>query len=152
MIVCALETSMKQIVIKFEQDNGEQIAVYTDAAILKILAGQNHIPQFFHYGSHKNYKYLAMELMGPNMIDLANYKRPYKFNLQSVLKFGIQAIEAIQVVHNKGFVHRDIKPGNFFIGNTPDTFNLFKLTNFGLCKKIHKVNGIVTQPTNKTNF
>ncbi|KAA6400994.1 MAG: putative Casein kinase I [Streblomastix strix] len=152
MIFFALDTQMKQVAIKFEQDTGEQTAVCTEAAILNILAGSRNIPQFLHFGLHKNYKYLAMELLGPNLIDLVNYKKPYKFSLHSILKFGIQAIEAIQVVHSKGFVHRDIKPGNFLIGNTPDTFNLFKLTGFGMCKKIHKVDGIITQPMNKTNF
>ncbi|KAA6317897.1 MAG: putative serine threonine protein kinase, partial [Streblomastix strix] len=123
---------MKQIAIKLEKNAEEQPTVCIESAILKILADQRHIPQFFHYGSHENYKYLAMELIGPNMIDLVNYKRPYKFSLHSVLKFGIQAIETLQVVHNKGFVHRDIKPGNFLIGNTQQTSGTFYLTGFGL--------------------
>ncbi|KAA6393305.1 MAG: hypothetical protein EZS28_011168 [Streblomastix strix] len=152
VIFCALDTSMKQVAIKLEKSSEEQPAICIEAAILKILAGQNHIPQFFHYGSHKNYKYLAMELMGPNMIDLANYKRPYKFNLHSVLKFGIQAIETLQVVHNKGFVHRDIKPGNFLIGNTQQTSGTFYLTGFGLCKKITKQDNMVAQLTNESTF
>ncbi|KAA6358209.1 MAG: hypothetical protein EZS28_046264, partial [Streblomastix strix] len=57
VIFCALDTSMKQIAIKLEKNAEEQPTV----------SGQSHIPQFFHYGSHKNYKYLAMELIGPNM-------------------------------------------------------------------------------------
>ncbi|KAA6325078.1 MAG: putative Tau-tubulin kinase 1, partial [Streblomastix strix] len=73
-------------------------------------------------------------------------------SLPSVLKFGIQAIEAIQIVHKQGFVHRDIKPGNFLIGNTQGTTSLFYLTDFGLCKKLNIVNGIVSMPTNKAKF
>ncbi|KAA6375472.1 MAG: putative Tau-tubulin kinase 1, partial [Streblomastix strix] len=70
----------------------------------------------------------------------------------SVLKFGLQAIETLQIVHNKGFVHRNIKPGNFLIGNTQETFGTFYLIGFGLCKKINKHHGVVATPTNKTNF
>ncbi|KAA6400103.1 MAG: putative CK1 family protein kinase [Streblomastix strix] len=152
MIFCALDTSMKQVAIKFELDTGEQTAVCIEAAILKILDESIYIPQFYHYGIHLNYKFLAMELLGPNMIDLANYKSPYKFSLHSILKFGIQAIEAIQVVHSKGFVHRDIKPGNFLIGNSSSNSGILKLVDFELCKKIHKVDGIITKPTNKGKF
>ncbi|KAA6358574.1 MAG: putative Tau-tubulin kinase 1 [Streblomastix strix] len=152
MIFCALDTSMKQVAIKLELDTGEQTAVCIEAAILKILDDSRHIPQFYRYGIHLNYKFLAMELMGPNLIDLVNYKNLYKFSLHSVLKFGIQAIETLQVVHSKGFVHRDIKPGNFLIGNSSSNSGILKLVDFELCKKIHKVDGIITKPTNKTNF
>ncbi|KAA6381133.1 MAG: putative protein serine/threonine kinase [Streblomastix strix] len=151
-IFCALDTQMKQVAIKFELDSKKQTSICVEAAILKLLDGSNHIPQFYQYGIHLNYKFLALELMGPNMIDLINYKKPYKFSLHSILKFGIQAIETLQFVHNKGFVHRDIKPGNFLIGNSPDTINLFKLTDFGLCKKIHKYDDVVVKPTNKGSF
>ncbi|KAA6360840.1 MAG: hypothetical protein EZS28_043633, partial [Streblomastix strix] len=112
----------------------------------------NHIPRFFSYGSHKNYKFMTYELLGPNMIDLVNFKKPYKFSLHSVLKFGIQAIEAVQVVHSKGFIHRDIKPENFLIGNTEETSGTFYITNFGLCKKLNKKDDQVVKPTNKANF
>ncbi|KAA6363155.1 MAG: hypothetical protein EZS28_041318, partial [Streblomastix strix] len=152
MIFCALDRSMKQVAIKFEQDTGENTMICVEAAILKILIGSNRIPQFYHYGTHLNYKFLAMELMGSNLIDLVNYKRPYKFSLHSILKFGIQAIEAIQVVHSKGFVHRDIKPGNFLIGDSQNTSGTFYLTNFGLSKIFNKIDNVVVKPTFQGRF
>ncbi|KAA6357219.1 MAG: putative tau-tubulin kinase 1, partial [Streblomastix strix] len=104
------------------------------------------------YGSHKSYKFLAFQLLGPNIIDLVNYKKPFKFSLHSVLKFGIQAIETLQIVHNKDFIHRNIKPGNFLIGNTQETSGTFYLIGFGLCKKLNRKNDIVVKPTNKGRF
>ncbi|KAA6369012.1 MAG: putative Tau-tubulin kinase 2, partial [Streblomastix strix] len=152
MIFCAIDTQFKLVAIKFEKDAQYQTSVCIESAILKILANQIHIPQFFLYGQHKNYKFLAEEFLGPNMIDLVNYKKPYKFSLHSILKFGIQAIETLQVVHSKGFVHRDIKPGNFLIGNSQETSGTFYLTDFGTYKKIYEHDGVITKPTNKANF
>ncbi|KAA6383326.1 MAG: putative TTBK2 protein, partial [Streblomastix strix] len=139
MIFLALDQQMQQIIIKFEKYFEEQTAVCIESAILKILANSNHIPRFFSYGQHKNYKFMAYELLGPNMIDLVNYKKPYKFSLNSVLKFGIQAIETLQV-------------GNFLIGNTQETFGTFYLIGFELCKKINRHCGVVATPTFQGRF
>ncbi|KAA6369636.1 MAG: hypothetical protein EZS28_034838 [Streblomastix strix] len=143
-----------QIVIKMEKDSDEHAFVCIEAAILKLLANSNHIPQFFGYGSHKNFKFMSYELLGPNMIVLDNYKKPYKFNLHSLLKFGIYAIETFQIMHIQDFIHRDLKPGNFLIGNTQETFGKFYVSSFELNKKINRQHGVVTtqQPTNKGKF
>ncbi|KAA6374897.1 MAG: hypothetical protein EZS28_029575, partial [Streblomastix strix] len=109
-IYLAFDLQMRQLAIKLEKDSEEQMAVCIEAAILKILTGQKNFPQFFQYGSHMNYKFVTMELMGPNMIDLVNYRKPYRFSLHSILKFGIQAIDILHVLHSKKVVHRDIKP------------------------------------------
>ncbi|KAA6376554.1 MAG: putative Tau-tubulin kinase 2 [Streblomastix strix] len=152
VIFFALNQLMQQVAIKLEKDMEEQTAVCVEAAVLKILGNQNHIPKFFQYGSHKNCKFLAQELLGPNMVELVNYKKPNKFSLHSMLKFGIQAIETLQIIHNKGFVHRDIKPGNFLIGNKRSTIGTFYLTDFSLCKKLNQKNGVLVKPTAKGSF
>ncbi|KAA6402421.1 MAG: putative protein serine/threonine kinase [Streblomastix strix] len=150
-VYCALDQKMRQFAVKLEQNSGlTQVCI--EAAVLNILAGQNHIPQFFHYGQHQGYKFLACELLGPNMIDLVNYNKHLKYSLHSVLKFGIQAIEAIKIVHKQKFVHRDIKPGNFLIGNAQGTTGTFYIADFGLCKKLNIVDGTISMPTNKAKF
>ncbi|KAA6383328.1 MAG: putative Tau-tubulin kinase 1 [Streblomastix strix] len=81
-----------------------------------------------------------MQFLGPCLI------------LHSVLKFGVQAIEAIQALHKAGFVHRDIKPSNFVIGNTVETSSNIYLIDFGLCKKLFMKDGIVVKPSMKGSF
>ncbi|KAA6356882.1 MAG: hypothetical protein EZS28_047591 [Streblomastix strix] len=87
-IFCAIDIKMHQVALMLEKDTDEET----------------------EYGSYKSYKFLAFQLLGPNMIDLVNYKKPFKFSLHSILKFGIQAIVTLQIVHNKDFIHRNIKP------------------------------------------
>ncbi|KAA6361474.1 MAG: hypothetical protein EZS28_042999 [Streblomastix strix] len=93
-----------------------------------------------------------MELLGPSLIDLVNRKRPYRFGLRSILKFGVQAIEALQEIHKAGFVHRDIKPSNFVIGSTVETSNRIYLIDFGLCKKLNMKDEIIIKPSMKSGF
>lgn len=46
----------------------------------------------------------------------------------------IQMVERIEFVHNKEFLHRDIKPDNFLMGIGP-TARMLYLIDFGLAKK-----------------
>ncbi|KAA6378939.1 MAG: putative protein serine/threonine kinase [Streblomastix strix] len=138
-VFCAIDIKMRQVALMLEKDTDGDTEVCIRSAILKILANSNHIPKFYKYGSYKSYKFLAFQLLGPNMIDLVNYKKPYRFSLHSVLKFGIQAIETLQI-------------GNFLIGNTQETSGTFYLIGFGLCKKLNRKNDIIVKPTNKGRF
>ncbi|KAA6399377.1 MAG: putative Tau-tubulin kinase [Streblomastix strix] len=149
----AVDPQIRQIALKIEkQYEEEQTGVCIEAAILKILAGSKHFPKFYEYGSHKNYKFLALELLGPNLIELVNYKKPYRFSLHSVLKFGIQAIEILHRLHSKGIVHRDVNSENFAVGNEPNTSGTFYLTDFSMCKKLNEVGGKITKPTTRGKF
>ncbi|KAA6327137.1 MAG: putative tau-tubulin kinase 1, partial [Streblomastix strix] len=82
--------------------------------------------------------------------DLITRKLPMRFSLFSTLKFGIQAIEALYLLHKSGFVHRDIKPGNFVIGNTKQTSGTLYLIDFGLSKRKYRTNRIIAIP--RTNI
>ena len=43
-------------------------------------------------------------------------------------------LASIEFIHNKGLIHRDIKPDNFFLG-FHDKSNKIHLVDFGLAKK-----------------
>ena len=47
--------------------------------------------------------------------------------------FAIQALERLEYIHSKNYLHRDIKPGNFLIGN-PDKSQIY-LIDFGNARK-----------------
>uniref|UniRef100_A0AC34FTL8 Protein kinase domain-containing protein n=1 Tax=Panagrolaimus sp. ES5 TaxID=591445 RepID=A0AC34FTL8_9BILA len=62
----------------------------------------------------------AVFLVGKNLWDLRIEREPPKFSLNTSLKAAEQCLMAIQDLHTVGFLHRDIKPGNFAIGR-PET-------------------------------
>merc|ERR1719341_50668 len=74
-----------------------------------------------------------MELLGPSLEDSFQASER-RFNLQKVVTLGDQMISRAQYVHEKNFLHRDIKPDNFAfgIGDEKDTVYLL---DFGLSKK-----------------
>ncbi|KAA6380326.1 MAG: putative Tau-tubulin kinase 2 [Streblomastix strix] len=128
--------SAKPIAMKLEKQQPKYSLIFNEVAVLRAMQGKPHFAKFYQCGTHQSYKFCTMELLGPCMIDIINRKLPLRFSLRATLKFGIQAIDALQLIHEAGFVHRDIKPGNFVIGNNKETAGIFYLIDFGLCKKL----------------
>uniref|UniRef100_A0AC34R942 Protein kinase domain-containing protein n=2 Tax=Panagrolaimus sp. JU765 TaxID=591449 RepID=A0AC34R942_9BILA len=82
------------------------------------------------------FRFLVMKLVGKNLWDLRIEREPPKFTMNTSLKAAEQCMMAIQDLHSVGFLHRDIKPGNFAIGRpeTNEHHTIFML-DFGLCRK-----------------
>lgn len=76
---------------------------------------------------------LVMDLLGPSLEDLFNFCSR-RFTMKTVLMLADQMIGRIEFVHNKNFIHRDIKPDNFLMGIGRHCNKLF-LIDFGLAKK-----------------
>jgi serine/threonine protein kinase len=57
-----------------------------------------------------------------------------KFSLKTVLLIADQAIARIEYIHDRGFLHRDIKPGNFLMG-VDQQGNILYTIDFGLAKE-----------------
>lgn len=93
-----------------------------------------------------------MELLGKNV---SNFKKT-KENFSDRLAYEIllQMLNAIEGLHQKGFLHRDIKPTNFVVGN--DTVDekspRVYVVDFGLSKLHLDKKGRVLQPRKETDF
>jgi serine/threonine protein kinase len=85
---------------------------------------------------HDNKKILMMDLLGPSLETLLSKNK--KFGIKTVTLLAIQMIEIIKHIHNSGYIHRDIKPDNFVIGN--DDQNKLYCIDFGLAKKYMRNN------------
>lgn len=80
-----------------------------------------------------DYNVLVMDLMGPSLESLFN-QTLRKFSLKTVLMLIDQMIQRIEYIHNRNFIHRDIKPDNFCIGLNKTSNKIFIL-DFGLAKR-----------------
>ena len=97
------------------------------------LKGGVGIPHIRWFGVERDYNVLVMDLLGPSLEDLFNFCSR-RFTMKTVLMLADQMVGRVEYVHNKNFIHRDIKPDNFLMGIGRHCNKLF-LIDFGLAKK-----------------
>ena len=74
-----------------------------------------------------------MDLLGANLESLHSLCNK-RFTLKTALMLADQMITRIEYVHNKHFLHRDMKPDNFLMGHGKKQHKVY-LIDFGLAKR-----------------
>ena len=100
--------------------------------ILKEIAGDG-IPKVYKLHKGHKHNYLLMQLLGKSLDKLFSDTNR-KFSIKTVSQIAYQMVQRIEYVHSKGYIHRDIKPGNFLIGKNSESKKIF-IIDFGLSKK-----------------
>jgi serine/threonine protein kinase len=76
---------------------------------------------------------MVTELLGPSLFDLRKFIGT-KFTIQTTLMIAIEALKLVQHIHDKGMLHRDMKPSNFCMGQGAKQDQVY-LIDYGLAKK-----------------
>ncbi|KAK2951149.1 putative Tau-tubulin kinase [Blattamonas nauphoetae] len=126
----------QSVAIKFERKTKSRTYLLGDYYSLRKLAGNRHFPQIYDFGCENDIYYLVVELLGPSLLSLVNKQRNYHFSLPTILMIGIQGVEALASVHEKGLIHRDVKPANFLVSRFPHEQHELYLIDFGLVKQM----------------
>ncbi|KAA6380637.1 MAG: hypothetical protein EZS28_023836 [Streblomastix strix] len=125
------------IAIKTEINDSHRTALSREAIVLEAVKSSNHFAKIIEIGQHGDYKYLATDILGPSISDLADRLNPPKFSLLTLLKFAYQAFEAIQSLHLSGFIHRAVESKNFLIGYSKKQVGTIYLIDFSTCRKFN---------------
>ena len=123
----------EEVAVKLESQKARHPQLLYESKLYKILQGGVGIPIVRWYGQEKDYNVLVMDLLGPSLEDLFNFCSR-RFTMKTVLMLADQMISRVEYVHNKNFIHRDIKPDNFLMGVGRHCNKLY-LIDFGLAKK-----------------
>ena len=127
----------ENVAIKIEERNIPNSTLEREAYILYYLKGPG-LPEVKSFGRTKKYNILIQTLLGKSLYELYNECNK-QFTLKDICMIGIQLLERIEYVHSKNYIHRDIKPHNFLIGeNNPQ---LIYIIDFGLSKKYRSDRG-----------
>ncbi|KAA6389731.1 MAG: putative protein serine/threonine kinase, partial [Streblomastix strix] len=141
-----VNTGAELLAIKIEKDEVGHAALSREAVAIEAIKNSKHFARVIECGMHRELKFMATDLLGPNLNDLISRRPPYKMAMNTILKFAIQAFEALQSLHQAGFIHCAVEAKNFLIGNTKQTANNFYLIDFSKCRKFN-FNDTSREPT-----
>ena len=122
-----------EVAIKLEPATTRNPQLLYEFKIYRQLKGGIGIPNAVYYSKEGNYNVMFMDLLGPSLEDLFNYCNR-RFTLNTVCMLAREMILRLEYVHNKSFMHRDIKPDNFAVGLN-DQANVIHLLDYGLSKR-----------------
>lgn len=122
------------IAIKLEKRSKEVHSsnLKNEIKIYKDLCGKG-IPKIKWIGKSAKWNIMVIEYLGPSLEDLFELCHK-QFSLKTILMITIQILTIIQHIHNKGYIHRDIKPDNFLIGYS-NKQKFIHIIDFGLSKQ-----------------
>lgn len=94
-----------------------------------------------------------MKFLGKSLQDAKKTGPDGHLTLGSAIGASIQCLEALEELHWCGFLHRDVKPGNFCLGRAElgELRKIFVL-DFGLCRKFVDDRNVMLQPRRKAPY
>lgn len=100
-------------------------------AEIETLRKLNHpnIVRLFGFGEQGDLLFYAMELVDGNSLE-EELRRGRHFDWREVARIGIETCRALRHAHDRGIIHRDIKPGNLLLAND----SRVKLSDFGIAR------------------
>jgi casein kinase 1 alpha len=127
------QTSGEEVAVKMEPVSARHPQLLYESKLYRLLAGGIGIPHVRWFGQERDFNVLVMDLLGPSLEDLFQFCSR-RFSMKTVLMLADQMISRIEYIHNKNFIHRDIKPDNFLMGIGRHCNKVY-IIDLGLAKK-----------------
>ncbi|EYC21344.1 hypothetical protein Y032_0019g3764 [Ancylostoma ceylanicum] len=145
---CFHRITHQRVAIKVEAITAKIPLLRNEALCLHYLNGRHNphgseprepILRFITYGRTETLKYLVMDHCGANLRELKRATPNDQFSITTSLWIMERMVSALQFIHSHGWLHRDVKPANFCIGDN-ETHKLY-LIDFGMCRYFMNIDG-----------
>jgi len=97
---------------------------------LRLVRGSPRFPELIAEGSTDDFRYVILELLGPSLSAARRALYCQRYSKHTALIVAKEMLKRLEEFHGLGFVHRDVKPGNFWYRN--DNQNPVSVIDFGL--------------------
>ncbi|XP_051184800.1 casein kinase 1-like protein HD16 [Lolium perenne] len=129
--------SAQEVAIKFEHNTskGCNYGPPYEWHVYSALGGTHGVPKVHYKGRQGDYYVMIMDMLGPSLWDSWN-SSGQSMSSEMVACIAVESISILESMHSKGYVHGDVKPENFLLGQpgTPQEKKLF-LVDLGLATK-----------------
>jgi serine/threonine protein kinase len=119
--------------MKTESKTARKHGLAEEIDFLSHLQGTALFPRFLEEGETPEFSYFIMELLGPTVSMVRRALPDQKYTRLTSATLAKEMLECIEELHARGFVHRDIKPGNFLY--RPDNAHIMCMIDFGLSRQ-----------------
>jgi eukaryotic-like serine/threonine-protein kinase len=120
--------AVKLLSAELAEEEGFRSRFEAEIETLRKLHHPN-IVRLFGFGEQDGLLFYAMELVDGNSLE-EELRRGRHFDWREVTRIGIETCRALRHAHDRGVIHRDIKPGNLLLAAD----GAVKLSDFGIAR------------------
>eukprot|EP00927_Polykrikos_kofoidii_P039242 TRINITY_DN33670_c0_g1_i1.p1 TRINITY_DN33670_c0_g1~~TRINITY_DN33670_c0_g1_i1.p1 ORF type:complete len:1319 (-),score=233.81 TRINITY_DN33670_c0_g1_i1:110-3877(-) len=135
----------KNVALKVEEMVAGRAMLRAEAEILRSMSNCPWVPRLIGFFSRScpadvavspdlPGDVLVLELLGEDLQLVQRYVGG-RMGLPTTAHIGVQMLAAIEAVHSRGLIHRDVKPANFVLGRRSSEMLKVYLIDFGLARR-----------------
>ncbi|KAG4177384.1 hypothetical protein ERO13_A11G302766v2 [Gossypium hirsutum] len=116
----ATGSAAMEVVLKFEHRNnkGCSYSPSYEWQVYNALGGSHRVPKVHYKGKQGDYYVMVMDILGPSLWDVWN-SAGQTMSAEMVACIAVESLYILEKMHSKGYVHGDVKPENFLLGQPP---------------------------------